>query len=197
MKIRSKSKIGPTGILFLLLILIIPLCFDGCKDFGVPDWTLNVTLGDGVGGTPAAGIYQYQELTLIEYNYYPLENQYPVEVLVNGNRWNLAGEFVIYNDMTVVAQLFDIRDTWVMSYKETGATTSAEFNITFTGSTILSGTFTDDRGYNGTWAIADKKLTATFSNWSNYIFTGTAAEMSGDWTGDGKTGTWSAYRKEE
>ena len=148
-----------------------------------------------MGGTPEAGTYLYQELTLIEYNYYPLESQYPIEVLVNGNRWDLAGEFIVYSDITVVAQLFDIRGTWVVSYKETSAATSTDFNLTFTGSTILSGTFTDDRGYNGTWTIADKKLTATFSNWSNYIFTGTAANMSGDWTGDGKTGTWSAYRK--
>ncbi|UCH98279.1 MAG: hypothetical protein JSV88_15940 [Candidatus Aminicenantes bacterium] len=199
MKIMTISKRFKIGILPIIFIFVILASFNGCKGFGIPDWELEITFEEGVDGTPPAGTYAHKELTVIEYNFYPLDSAHSIEVSVNGNQWPLAGEFVMYTNLKVVVRVFDIRGTWNVTIKETETESEEEieFNITFSGADVLSGDFTDDRGYSGTWEIVNDDLTISYSDWPDRVLTGTVPRMSGDyWTGDVKSGTWSAQRVE-
>ena len=196
MKITTNLKNFSRGIIPLIFIFIVlfSISFSDCKNFGAPDWELEVTMGDGVSGTPDVGKYIYQELETIDYNYYPIDDRLTVQVYVNGSRWSPAGQFVLYTNLKVEVSLFDIRGTWIFTYKEDDTDTELDFTLTFTGEDMLSGNFTDDRGYVGSWEIVDSTLTMTFGNWQSYVFTGTVPTMSGTYTNGTTTGTWSAQR---
>ena len=182
--------------LFLMLGLLLILFSSSCKNFGTPDWELNITIAEGVEGTPAAGVYQYKELTTIDYNYYPLNDAHTLEVLVNESRRSASGQLIMYTNINVLVRVFDIRDTWNIVLKKDNSNDEPQnFDITFTGSSFLSGDFTDTQGHSGTWTITANSLTITYNNWENYTLTGTIPQMSGSWTnGDSTTGTWSANR---
>jgi len=199
MKITTISKGFKIGIipLIFIFILVMSFFFHSCKGFGIPDWTLEVTFEEGVAGTPTPGVYTYNELEKIDYNYYPIDEQHRVEVLVNGGRWSPAGEFIIYSNLNVLVRLFDIRGNWDFTLKVTNSTDEMQFNIGFYGDNVLSGGFNDSQGHSGTWNISSNTLTITYTNWLNYVLTGDISTMKGDWTGDGKTGTWSAARQEQ
>jgi len=189
-----KPNILQTYVPIILGIAII-LCISGCKDFGVPDYELNIQVGTGVEGTPPSGIYSYKELTTINYSYSSLDSDHQVEVVVNGSRWASAGTFTMYTKLEVVVQIIDIRGTWNFVLKSSDTDEEdMEFSITFSGDDLLAGNFTDDRGYIGTWTINGEDLTMTYSNWENYSLTGLITTMKGDWANDDESGTWSAIR---
>jgi hypothetical protein len=168
----------------------------GCKDFGVPDFELKIEFGEGVIGTPTAGTYNHKELTEIDYSYEALDSQYRVEVVANGNRWLSEGSFIMYTDMEIVVRIIDIRGDWAFVLVEDDVD-DLEFVVTFTGNSLLSGEFTDDRGYRGTWSIDGVNLTMNYDNWLGYELFGYIDSMDGTWERAGYTGTWSAGRIEE
>jgi hypothetical protein len=192
-------KVNAKGLersaLFLMLGLLLIFFSSSCKNFGTPDWALNIAIEGGVEGTPPAGSYQYKELTTIDYNYYPLDETHTIEVLVNGNRKAASGQLIVYTNLNVVVRVFDIRDTWNIALQKDNSTEAPQkFDITFTGSSFLSGEFTDSLGHSGTWAIATNSLTLTYNNWESYKLAGTIPQMNGSWSNGDITGTWSAVR---
>lgn len=182
------------AIKVLMLILLIPLFFNGCNGFGSPDYTLNVIVSDGTTGTPEAGIYNYAEFEAVSYNYNSTEENIQIEVLVNGKAKVPAGTLIMYNNMDIVVRRIDIRDEWGFSYSKEDGTTG-EFDITFGGDTPYEGTFTDSRDYSGIWKVENNDLTITFSDWADYVFTGVISGMTGEYRGENITGIWSATRK--
>lgn len=194
MNISKRFKISIIPFIFIF-ILIMSISFQNCKGFGIPDWTLEVTFEEGVSGTPTPGVYTYEELTTIEYSYYPIDEQHTVEVLLNDTRWPAAGDIIMYTNIKIVVRLFDIRGNWDFTLEDNDSNDKMEFSIGFFGENILSGGFNDSQGHSGTWNIDGEDLTITYTDWLDYVLTGDISTMSGDWTGDGKTGTWSATRQ--
>lgn len=182
------------GIKTFILLMIILTLSTGCKNIANPEYTLTVILSEGTAGTPEAGIYTYKEFDTVDYNYQSTDENVQIEVLLNGNKNNYANTLTMYNNVTILVQRIDIRDTWEFSYIIEDGTTE-KTDITFTGDTIFGGTFTDSRGYSGTWTVANDDLTITFNDWKDYIFTGVISSMTGNYTGAGISGTWSAIRK--
>ncbi len=191
-----KTKISYISLPIVVSVFILLSC-GSCQDFGVPDYKLSIEVKNGVDGTPPSGVSTHKELDTIDYKYTSQDAQYQVEVLANGARKLSEGQFIMYTDLDVVAQIFDIRDTWDFTLAATSDTTveKREFTVTFTGGGLLSGDFTDSNGHNGTWVIDAAKLTMTYKNWLDYTLTSDSAlTMSGTWSGEGKSSSWSASR---
>jgi hypothetical protein len=181
----------------IALGLVFLFSFNGCKNFGVPNYDLKIQLEGEVQGTPLPGVYTYTELETISYSYVALNSDYSVEVIVNGSRWNSEGEFIMYSNMDVVVRIIDIRGKWLFKLVDADQKIEdREFTITFSGDSLLIGTFTDSQGYSGTWEIEGKTITITYSNWLDYVLTGSITTMSGNWTGVDLDGTWTATRQE-
>jgi hypothetical protein len=197
-----KTKKVPKYLLYasIILSLSVILSLGGCKNFGIPDYELEITVEEGVEGTPLPGVYTYRDLTIIDYRYTPANPEYTVEVLVNGTRRLSEGQFIMYTDLDVVARILDIRGTWdfQLTYTPTeGDKEITEFSITFSGDNLLSGNFTDDRGYTGTWNIDGVIITITYTNWQDYVLEGYITTMEGTWESaiEEKDGTWLASRQ--
>ena len=193
-----KSKIAQICAVVIFIIAVsMVLSLSSCKNFGVPDYELRITIESGVQGTPAGGVYTYKELTVVDFNYAAIDDQYTVELLVNGNRWQQAS-FVMYTDLDVVVRIIDIRGTWNFTLEpESGSTEEdREIAITFSGQDVLSGSFSDDQGHGGTWNIDDAAITIIYNDWFDYVLTGFITTMEGDWDGEGQEGTWTAVREE-
>jgi hypothetical protein len=195
MKTKTNSVLAVYRTLLTVCILIAPLL--SCSFFGIADYELTVTLKDGVQGTPENGQHSYKDLTVVEYKYSPLNSLCSVEVIYEGSRLAASGSITMYTNVALEARLIDIRDIWKITFSYTDTTiTAITFKIDFSGSDVLSGTFTDDRGYDGTWDASNGKIKITYANWKNYVLDGTSLfNMSGTWTGESKTGTWSATRE--
>jgi hypothetical protein len=104
----------------------------------------------------------------------------------------------MYTDLEVVVQIIDIRGTWAVTLEPSSEEADKEdviFNITFEGADLLSGDFTDDRGYSGEWKIEDTTLTITYADWVDYVLTGAITTMKGTWKSQGKEGPWDAVRQ--
>lgn len=176
--------------LLSVCLLLLPLA--GCKFLGHPDYELSITIEPGVTGTPAAGVYTHTELDEVEYAYTPVNSKHTVEVLVDGGQEDADSSLIIYKNTALVARLFDVRNTWKITYSVTDSTTALDFTITLTGSDILGGAFSDSRGHHGTWDASSGVLTFTFSDFESYKYTGALLDMSGTWSNGTTTGTWSA-----
>jgi len=174
-------------------ILLLPLA--GCNFLGHPDYELKVTIEPGVSGTPLAGVYAHTELETVAYSYTPVNSKHTVEVLIDGGQEDAVADLIIYKNTELVAHLFDARGAWKVTYYVTDNATSNEFTVTFNGSDILSGTFSDSRGHHGTWDAASGKMTFTFSDLESYKYTGELLDMEGTWTNGTTTGTWSAEKQ--
>jgi hypothetical protein len=198
MKIANQLKRFKITIIpfIFIFILMMSLSLNNCKGFGIPDWTLEIIFEEGVGGTPTPGVFTYEELTTIDYSYYPIDEQHRVEVIVNDTRWSPAGKIIMYTNTKVVVRLFDIRGNWDFTLDDNDSNDEMEFSIGFFGDSMLSGGFNDSQGHSGTWNIEGNKLTITYTDWLDYVLTGEISSMSGTWEGDGKTGTWSATRQQ-
>jgi hypothetical protein len=197
MKLKRVLKYAASTVGIFIIAGLIVLFFNGCKNFGSPNYTLTVVIESGAQGTPASGTYTYKDLSVIDYEYTAINPENTIQVLINGGKWSSKSSITMYTDTKLVAKLFDIRAKWSMSMKPTLTTDpSYKFNITFVGTGYLSGTFHDDQGpglgYIGTWTISDGALTIKYSDWKDYVLTGDASSMTGSWTGESKVGTWSA-----
>ncbi len=188
----EKRKLSAVGrALLCVSVLILPLA--SCDFFGIPEYTLTVTIEPGVTGSPASGVYSYTELEEVAYKYSPVNSLHTVEVLVEEDQKDADDSIIIYTNTSLVARLVDIRGTWDVSSLDEDSNETT-FTITFSGADILGGTFTDSRGYTGTWTGPSNVITITYSNWEAYKYTGTLFSMSGTWANGTATGTWSADR---
>ena len=196
------KNVGRTFGMFFILGVLIAFSFNGCKDFGAPNYTLEVVVNTGTTGTPATGKYVYKDLELVDYSYTAVNTANPVEVLLNSSRISASGSITMYGDEKLEVRLLDISGKWAFKMYPADSTTSTlKYNVTFAlGATLAEGTFSDDQGpglgYHGTWKIdaANDTITLTYTDWKDYVFTGSASSMSGTWTGESNTSSWSASR---
>ncbi len=193
MNTKKKRFLAVGRAWLFVCVLMIPLA--GCNFFGLPEYELSVTIEPGVQGTPLSGPQVLADLAEVEFNYTPLNSLHTVEVLVDGGRVAASGTVTMYKNITLVARLVDIRAVWNVNLNKSDGTSLSTSKVTFSGSDILGGTFSDSRGYAGTWNGASNKITITFGNWEKYILTGTLFSMSGTWSNGTVTGSWSASRE--
>jgi len=174
-------------------VLILPLA--SCSFFGLPEYELSITVAQGVNGTPVSSVQVLPELTEIEYAYTPVNSLHTVEVITNGGQGAETGTVTMYTNITLVARPIDIRAVWNISLHNSDSTVIDPFTITFSGADILTGTFSDSRGYSGTWDAASNKININYSNWESYKLTGTLFSMNGTWSNGAATGSWGAKRE--
>lgn len=196
------KKVQRTGFLVRTLPLLILLLSGSCK-WGAPDYSLTVIVEDGVTGTPEAGKHVYQELTTVQLNYTPVNPLHTVEVMLNGDvRKAGISSLVMYgNAYQLTARLVDIRGSWKITLTNTDTSIAAPdpFVITISGPDLVSGTFSDGRGFHGTWSATSSSLTLVYLDWNFYVLSGTVFDMgynAGTFSGGGLTGTWSATRQD-
>jgi hypothetical protein len=167
-----------------------------CK-FGAPNYTLTVLLAAGVTGTPATGQYTYKELTQVSFTYTAVNTLCSVEAFLNSKiRYSGTGTITLFADgYKLTADIIDLRGTWNVALTKDGDTSPTYlFSIMMTGPDVLSGTFTDSRGYHGTWTGSSGALTLTYTDWVDFVLTGTVYSMSGSYTGNSTSGSWSASK---
>jgi hypothetical protein len=162
------------------------------------NYTLNVTLGAGCTGTPAATA-AYKKGTVVTYNYTPLAGYGLVKVTVDGVAAASSGTITMDKDKTlaVTATALDIRGTWNVNF--TGSSGLNSFQIVFTGTTA-SGTWKLN-GYSdtGTYTVTGGENVSFTFNGAPWTFTGkfeTNNKMTGNhaWPAIGHSGTWTGIR---
>jgi hypothetical protein len=190
---KMKTNSVPAALWALAVcILVVPLL--SCGFFGIPDYELTVTVKDGVKGTPESGQHPYKDLASVEYSYTADNYLHTVEVIYDGSQIAASGTLTMYNNVALEARLVDIRDVWTVKMYSSGGGFLIAFDVTFSGTDILGGTFRDTRGLGGTWDGASNKITMTYEYWENFVLTGTLFSMSGTWANGDATGSWSATR---
>jgi hypothetical protein len=181
-----------------LMIPAIVFLFS-CNNFGSPDYTVTVVLGPGVTGTPAAGTYAHKEFDSVDYSYGPQEGASAPTVKVNGSAYSASGTLTMYTNVQIEAYQSDIRGSWHFVLMETSTSTQkSAMDITFSGTNLVNGTFTDSQGNSGEWSVSTDgyTLTLTYSDWFNTVLIGTVNSLStgGNWTGFNTYGTWTAVQ---
>ncbi len=202
----------------ILIVFLGFLFYPGCKtvvvqnegDPGnqgnqVTQYTLTVTVGNGVGGAPAPGTYTYSENAVVNYSY-SLEDGYKnLQVTLDGGNVNPSGNITMTSNHTLNANAdpFDIRGDWE-GYIDDNAGRE-NFRVTFSGSDPLSGNTSGTVGGAGsptgagTYTVTGVQIEFTLTyGFGSYTITGTLSnenQMSGDlvWTrADGTEfpGTW-------
>jgi hypothetical protein len=197
-------------LLMCMLGIIGILSFSGCTSADAAEYTLTVSVGDGVSGTPATGSYTYGENDTVSYNYTAMAGYGNLSVTLDGAPAAASGVITMSTSHTLtVTATVDVRGKWTGLFIFEGESTY--FEVTFTGG-VLSGTtrglFDWASGFgNGTYTISGNQAdftlrysigsadlilacTGTFSNANN---------MSGDWTFTlvgyaEEVGTWSLVR---
>lgn len=191
--------------LFAIIIFMMAIAMSGpgCKEFGIPDYTVTITVDENITGTPAAGQYTHKALTEIEFEYNHSEDeQIPISIRLNERLGNHEGSFIVYNNLAVHAQIFDIRSgSWKFTMTNSEGIEN-EFTITFAGDNYNTGTFTDSRSGDGgaghgTWEIQNYRILLTYENWDEYILISGEdtyiPALSGSWkNGEEDAGTWTA-----
>jgi hypothetical protein len=120
-----------------------------------------------------------------------------VEVYIDESRNVASGSITVWTSFTLIARIVDIRGTWNMQMRwSTSSEVNFEFNITFSGADVTSGTFSDDRGFNGLWTAEDGAITITYTDWNDFVLMGSVYGMNGTFTGDGSDGSWTATEPE-
>jgi hypothetical protein len=181
----------------IILVMFLLLTFASC-DIGVPDYQVTVITEAGVAGAPEAGVYEHREGTTMNYDYFPEDPNHVVEVFIDESRKTGSGSITIWTSFTLTARIVDIRGTWKMQMRWSASSeVNFEFNITFSGADLASGTFTDDRGFSGLWSTEFGNITITYTNWNDFVLTGSVFSLTGTFTGDGSEGAWTASEPEE
>jgi hypothetical protein len=178
------------------------MALPGCKNFGIPNYDLTVVLDEGVMGSPEPGVYSHKDIEVVEYTYKAINDNLAVEVFLNGSSLPSEGTFTMYNNLELFARVLDIRGEWTFELVPGDAETEDDyikFNAVFDGGDdLVSGTFSDNRGYNGTWSIENRSLTMIYTDWFNYILQGgVSSTMQGGYAGENKIGNWTAVRATE
>ncbi len=192
-KPKKKSQIKAHGRFIKILVTVLIL---GSCNFGTPDYKLNVTLEEGVTGSPQPGEHLYKDLSEVSYEYTAIDPIHTVEVFLNTIRQTYSGTFTMYTDVNLIARLVDIRGRWRVEMRQTNPSAATfEFDITIQGAGLTNGSFSDTRGYNGYWTATSGVVTLTYTDWNDIVLEGSVYQMSGTYTGaEGRTGIWSSDR---
>jgi hypothetical protein len=193
MKMKTRSVFAVLRVALPACLLLVPLL--SCSFFGIPSYELTVTVHEGVNGSPESGTHSYEDLTVVEYAYTPVNYLHTVEVIYEGTQTSASGSLTVYTNVALEARLVDIRDVWTVTLYDANSNKLIDADVTFSGADILGGTFSDSRDLAGTWDGTSNVIKMTYSNWESYILTGTLFSMSGLWANGDASGTWSAVRK--
>ncbi len=121
---------------------------------GNAQYSLKVTLPDGVSGTPAEGTHFYPGGTVVEYAYSADEGYTGLDVTVDGVAAETSGTVVMDADHTIsasVGALYNIRGSWnLKEIYDDGS--SFTVTATFSGD-YASGTVVDSDGGSGTYTV--------------------------------------------
>lgn len=197
---------------YILLSLVLTglLFFPGCPENGdtAADFTLTVTVGNGVNGTPAAGSYTHSENANVNFNYTAQTGFGNLAVTLDGVPVANSGTIAMNTNHTLDATaIIDVRGTWTGLAENTSGGGPSNYFLegTFSGG-VLSGTVRgriESLGWaNGTYTVNGNQLTFTL-NYSGVILacTGTftnANYVSGEWNwpeaGNPQTGAWHLER---
>lgn len=167
-------------------------------------YTLTVTLGTGVTGTPAAGIHSYATGTVVPYSYSVAEGYTNISPLLDAAAVTKSGTITMSanHSMNVTASaIYNVQGSWTLTETYTDGssfTVAAAFSGDYT-----HGTVTDSQGGSGpyTYDNATVKFTLNFPA-VTYDYSGTFSDantMSGTskryQTSDNVvTGSWQATR---
>ncbi len=172
------------------------LIFTGCKSTeDATEYTLTVTLGEGVSGTPAAGTFTYTENDVVTYNYSAQSGYGNLTVTLDNASIPASSTITITGNHTLnVTSDIDIRGTWTGHFY---AGWNSYFQAIFSGGT-LSGTIQANidvvaGNASGNFSITDDQIDFTLQ-FPNYRlgFTGTINSinhLSGEWQYLGTAGT--------
>jgi len=195
---------------FILLSLVLTglLFFPGCPENGdTANYTLTVTLGSGVNGTPAAGSTTHEENSTVNYSYTAQSGYGNLAVTLDGAPVGNSGTINMSANHTLDATaMIDVRGTWTgLAQVPVGDSRNYFFECTFSGG-VLSGTANgriESLGRApGTYTVEGNELTIIL-NYSGVILTCTGTftnpnYLNGDWTwaqpGNRQSGTWHLAR---
>jgi hypothetical protein len=197
-----KSKIS---ILFLIMALSLFLHHSCTTSEDAGQYTLTVTVSEGVNGIPATGTYSYNENEVVTYNYSLQSGYENLVVTLDGVAVGNNGIITmnINHTLTVTAdEIFDVtgtwNGTWYYGYVE------SQMECTFTGG-LYSGTLTGDIDYisgtgSGPYTIIGDTIQFELNYGGGVIkLNGTIEDnnhMSGTWTAEpgSASGDWEMER---
>lgn len=177
--------LGCTGVLF----------FSGCTTTETANYTLTVTAGNGVSGTPATGSYSYGENDTVSYSYTAQAGYGNLNVTLDGAPVANSGVVTMTANHTLNASaVVDVRGRWTGQFDYEGGGTY--FEVTFTGG-ILTGTtrglFDFVPGYgNGTYTVSGNEIGFEL-RYPNYMGSPWDATLTCDGTfsdGNNMSGDW-------
>ncbi len=203
----SKKTIILAGFFLVLGLVFFTGCPTNGDDNGNGQYTLTVTVGSGVGGTPTTGAYSYVENSVVNYSYSLQAGYTNLVVTLDGAPMGATGVVTVTGNhvLSVSADQIDIRDTWTGRFNYMGSDTF--FRVDFSGNSG-SGTCGGEFdfvpiGGAGTWTLVwpqiDFVLEYPAPYNTNLTCSGTLTDenhMNGTWTWalTGSTGTWNLER---
>ena len=208
-------------LIFVIIVTTLIMIFSGCivkqttDDSNTPgQFTLTVSVGTGVSGSPASGSYNYLEGSVVNFGY-SLESGYTnLSVLLDGSSVASAGSIQMNSShsLTVSADpqsaSYDVRGSWSGTQTDSNGDPDP-FEVTFSGTSALTGTtsgWVDDPTSIGTGTYQVTGSSIHFELWygstRNFQIDGTIADsnnMSGNWvwtnqSGNKFYGTWQLSR---
>jgi len=193
-------------IILVAIVLIGLVSHSGCKSEDAA-FSLTVSVGNGVSGTPATGSYSYAENDTVTYNYTAQSGYGNLAVTLDGAPVANTGVVPMNASHTLtVTAAIDIRGSWTGKFFYESYDWILRVN--FTGN-ILSGTVD---GHNNCHLLGPGAETGTFTvtgdtieftmqyYYGTLFFEGTiesASRLSGTWTAGGSsaTGEWDLTRQ--
>jgi hypothetical protein len=176
-------------ILMCMLGFVVILSFSGCTTADAANYTLTVTVSNGVTGTPATGSYTYTENDTVNYSYSAQTGYGGLTVTLDGTPVANAGVITMTASHTLaVTADIDIRGLWTGRFYYDGDDCNLE--ITFSGG-VLSGSASGGfewEGYygNGDFTLSGNNIEFVMSfGVAEWTCIGTLSDvnhMSGDWT---------------
>ena len=198
-------------VLACVLLLTGLLFFPGCpadEGNGNGQYTLTVSVGSGVTGTPATGSYPYVENSIVNYSYSLQPGYTNLAVTLDGAPVGASGMITVTGNhvLNVTAQQIDIRARWTGRFYF--MTSNTFFRVDFSGN-LGSGTCGGlfdfvSIGGAGTWTLVGTQIDFTLEYPAPYDTTLTctgslsdANNMSGTWTymPGSLSGNWSLERQ--
>lgn len=176
-------------------------------------FSLTVSVGDGVDGTPVTGTTYYLPNTQVDYSYSLKEDYIDLKVAFEGTVIASSGSVTITEDSVLSAGAtlhYDITDSWTFTegYSDGSAFSST---LIFTG-TSYEGTVVDSDGGTGAFTVQGTYITFTLefpnvtyeytglfaaedtiSGTSKRIITATGKVSGGTWKGKRNTSTTSSH----
>jgi hypothetical protein len=178
-------------LVFCLASCLGILFFSGCKTADPASYTLTVTMGNGVTGTPATGSYTYTENDTVNYSYSAQTGYGGLTVTLDGAPVANAGTIAMTSSHTLnAAALIDIRGNWTGRFYFEGD--DCHFMVTFSGG-VSSGATYGMFDWQGDFVNGNFTLSGNQVDFDLIYYGGDASltcsgilsdvnHMSGDWT---------------